>query len=33
MTIKNEVSVVYDALLAVPGMSEQVKVKLRISRK
>lgn len=31
--MKNETSMVYDALLAVPGMSEQVKVDLRISRK
>lgn len=31
--MKNETSIVYDALLAVPGMSEQVKVDLRISRK
>ena len=31
--MKNETSIVYDALLAVPGMSEQVKVDIKISRK
>ena len=33
MTTKTEVTLIYDALLSVPWMNEQVKVDLKISRK
>ncbi|RKR05145.1 hypothetical protein C8C83_4477 [Flavobacterium sp. 90] len=33
MITKNEVSKVYDTVLSIPGMSELVKIDLKISRK
>jgi len=33
MITKNEVSKVYDTVLSIPGMSEPVKIDLKISRK
>lgn len=33
MITKNEVSKVYDTVLSIPGMSEVVKIDLKISRK
>ena len=33
MITKNEVSKVYDTVLSIPGMSEMVKIDLKISRK